>query len=69
MTERVAALPAQATIVYLPEVGVVGAVVHAHDVTILPSGWIRVTWLDGSTSHVSPAALRDVRGKGVSYGA
>jgi len=41
----------------------------AHEAVILPSGWVRVTWCDGTTTHVSPSALRSITGKGVSYGA
>lgn len=69
MTERVQALPSAVTIWWTSESGSSSVGVHAHDATILPSGWLRVTWLDGTTSHVSPAAVREVNGKGVSYGA
>lgn len=41
---------------------------RVHEVTIMANGWLRVTWLDGATSHVSPAAVKAVHGKGVSYG-
>jgi hypothetical protein len=40
---------------------------QAHFVYILSSGWLRVTWLDGSTTLVSPAVVREVSGKGVEY--
>lgn len=69
MAERVKALPSAVMIHWMPESGRPSISTHAHDATILPSGWLRVTWLDGTTSHVSPVAVREVSGKGVSYGA
>lgn len=42
--------------------------VHVHEIVIMTSGWLRVTWLDGLVTHVSPAAVKTVAGKGVSYG-
>lgn len=41
---------------------------YAHEATILGSGWLRVTWLDGTVTHVSPASVYEITGKGVSYG-
>lgn len=40
---------------------------YAHSAYILNSGWLRVTWTDGRTTLVSPAAVREVQGKGVEY--
>lgn len=40
---------------------------RAHYVYILNSGWLRVTWLDGTMTLLSPAAVREVSGKGVEY--
>lgn len=56
-------LPAHAVITW--ETGEHG---DAHEVVIMGNGWLRVTWLDGTTSHVSPAAVKAVHGRGVSYG-
>ena len=40
-----------------------------HEVVIMGNGWLRVTWTTGVVTHVSPAAVKVVTGKGVSYGA
>lgn len=58
-------LPTAATLVWKDQSAGVGV----HDVVILSNGWLRVTWPDGATTHVSPAAVKSVFGKGVSYGA
>lgn len=59
-----ATLPVKATIVWAGQT--VGE--SAHEIVILSNGWLRVTWPTGATVHVSPAAVRAVMGKGVSYG-
>jgi hypothetical protein len=69
---RVESLKADAVITYMPSVDAVGPRpqslrARAHFAYILSSGWLRVTWLDGSTTLVSPAAVREVSGKGVEY--
>lgn len=64
-------LKADATITYVP--GAVdaelrfGQEVKANYVYVTASGWLRVTWLDGRTTLVSPAVVREVSGKGVEY--
>lgn len=70
-TESSDALKANATITYMPGVNNAGLrvslEVRAHYVYVLGSGWLRVTWTDGRTTLVSPAAVREVNGKGVEY--
>lgn len=41
---------------------------QAHAIVIMANGWLRVVWTDGRMTHVSPAAVVEVSGKGVSYG-
>lgn len=60
-----------ATITYMPGVHDVGLrvslEVNVHYVYVTVSGWLRVTWLDGQMTMLSPAAVREVNGKGVEY--
>lgn len=44
-----------------------GTNVKVHYAYITNSGWLRVTWLDGRTTFLSPAVVREVSGKGVEY--
>lgn len=59
------ALAARATLVWAGQS--VGE--EAHEIVIMSNGWLRVTWPSGATTHISPAAVKSVYGKGVSYGA
>lgn len=58
-------LPVEATLLWADQS--VGE--DAHEIVILSNGWLRVTWPTGAISHISPAAVKGVVGKGVSYGA
>lgn len=63
-------LKSDAVITYMPGVDTspgYSIPVKAHYVYVLSSGWLRVTWLDGRTTLVSPAVVREVSGKGVEY--
>jgi hypothetical protein len=63
-------LKTQAIITYMPGVDTSpgrSVQVKANYAYILSSGWVRVTWLDGSTTLVSPAVVREIAGKGVEY--
>lgn len=67
---RTDVLTADVTITYMPGVDTAHGrhvQVKAHYVFITNSGWLRVTWLDGRTTLVSPAVVREVSGKGVEY--
>ena len=69
MTESTGVLPVGAVITYLPGGTSPGRSlkVNANYVFITMSGWLRVTWTDGKTTLVSPAAVWEVSGKGVEY--
>ena len=59
-------LPTRAWLVWA---GTTSAGEDAHEIVVMSNGWLRVTWPSGSMIDVSPAAVKFVHGRGVSYGA
>lgn len=58
-------LPARASLIWAGQ----STGEDAHEIVIMSNGWLRVTWVNGAQTHVSPAAVKAVAGRGVSYGA
>lgn len=69
-SSRTDVLTADVKITYMPGVDTAHGrhvQVKAHYVYVTVSGWLRVTWLDGQMTMLSPAVVREVNGKGVEY--
>lgn len=60
-------LPASATVTWADKNNGLRMSQRASTIHILESGWLRVHWLDGKISYLSPSAVHEVQGEGVIY--